>query len=129
MCPVRLLPFLSCICTEQDGEIEPNPAASRLDSKQLFHASQGSGGRKLGIHNPQVRQATFPCCHLPSEEPQLISRRVRQLELYNPPFKTASVPLTAGGEKPKETTDNRGRPASDPDTAFPETAIKLLYLA
>lgn len=45
------------------------------------------------------------------------------------PFKTASVPLTAGGEKPKETTDNRGRPASDPDTAFPETAIKLLYLA
>lgn len=60
------------------------PAASRLDSKQLFHASQGSGGRKLGIHNPQVRQATFPCCHLPSEEPQLISRTVLQLELYNP---------------------------------------------
>lgn len=117
VCLVSLLPFLSCICTEQDREIEPKPAASSLDSKQLFHASQGSGGRKLGIHNPQVMQATFPCCHLPSEEHQLISRRVFQLELYNPSLKTASIPLTAGGEKPKETTDNRGRPTSDSDTA------------
>lgn len=53
MCLVRLLPFLSCICTEQDREIEPNQPLAAWTVSSYFMPHRVLEGEDLGFVIPR----------------------------------------------------------------------------